>query len=158
MKKIILIILILAGRVLAQNDNSHFKYFFKPRPLNGLVSNTKNWDFKPLVQIPAIKVIESSRSNSLVDASFLVSAGGGLTLQRSYEKDNKNYVDLSWSPVIFLLSGETAKEKPLDLSVCTTVGFFNNLLQFGAGVDLGFVENRSRFFVVLSFGINLTNN
>lgn len=143
----------------AQDDESMFDYFFKPRPIQkGIVESNPIWEFKPSVQIPALKLTESNRENAQIDASFLASAGGGITLQRSIQKDGKNYSTISWSPAIFLLTGDTTEDNPLDLSYCTTIGFLNNIIQIGAGYDLGVVENRSRFFGVLSFGINLTNN
>lgn len=136
-----------------------FKYFFKPRPIiTGFAESKPKWDFKPIVQVPGIKLTESVRPNSLLDATFLSSAGGGITLQKSIQKNDKNYAVFSWSPAIFLVSGNTAKDTPFDISYCTTIGFFDNLFQIGVGYDLGTVVNRSRFFGVISCGINLTNN
>ncbi len=154
------IILFFTFSVQAQENDGLFKYFFKARPVElGFVdSNKPKWEFKPTVQIPAIKVTESIRENAQLDATFLASAGGGLTLQNTIVKDGKNYSKFSWTPVMFLLTGDTSKDNPLDLSYCTTVGFFNNLLQFGIGYDFGTVQDRSRVFGVLSLGINITNN
>lgn len=144
-----------------QEQRGMFSYFFKPRPVEqgmGLMESPPIWEFKPTVQIPAIKVTESVRDGAQLDATFLASTGGGITLQKTIEREKKNYAIFSWSPVIILLTGDTSKDNPLDLSYCTTIGFFNNLIQFGAGWDFGVVEERSRFFGVLSLGINITNN
>lgn len=144
-----------------QEQRGLFSYFFKVRPVEtgvGFVEEPPIWEFKPTVQIPAIKVTESIRDGAQLDATFLASTGGGITLQKRIVRDKKNYAIFSWSPVIILLTGDTSKDNPLDLSYCSTVGIFNNLIQFGAGWDFGVVEERSRVFGVLSLGININNN
>ena len=138
-----------------------FENFFQPRKINPLISSPAPdiWEFKPIVQVPALKVTESNRENATLDATMLVSAGGGITLQHTVQKDGKNYAEYGFSFVV-LLSGDTKKEgSVLDLSLAFTGGAFNNLLQLGAGLDLGEVEvDQPRWFLVGSFGINLTNN
>lgn len=145
--------------VKAQDRDNPFQYFFRVRPVEmGITEEKPIWEFKPIVQIPAIKVTESTRENAQLDAPFLASTGGGITLQRRIVKNDKNYATFSWSPIMILLTGDTSKDDPLDLSFCTTVGFFNNLIQFGGGWDFGEVVGRSRGFLVISAGINITNN
>lgn len=145
--------------IVAQEKNGLFDYFFKVRPIEmGLMEVEPIWEFKPTVQIPAFKITESSRENAQLDATFLASTGGGVTLQKRIVKDDKNYAIFSWSPAIILITGDTSKDDPLDLSYCTTIGFFNNLIQLGAGWDFGEVEGRSRWFGVISAGININNN
>ena len=70
-----------------------FDNFFKPRVINPLISSSATgiWEFKPIVQVPAFKVTKSNRENATVDATVLVSAGGGLTLQHSVQKNGENY-------------------------------------------------------------------
>lgn len=156
---IFFVLLFSSVGVSAQENTGLFKYFFKPRPVSlGIAEFKPIWEFKPTVQIPAIKVTETVRENAQLDATFLASAGGGLTLQRTIIKNGSNYASLSWSPVLILLTGDTSKDNPLDSSYCSTLGFFNNLLQIGVGYDFGAVENRSRIFGVLTLGINITNN
>jgi hypothetical protein len=161
MKKIIFILSVLTISVSANSQIISTKYFFKPRPILKEESGslTEKFDIKPIAQIPAIKLTESSRENAQVDATLLVSAGGGFTIQRINTKKGKNYAPWSFSPVTILLSGDTSKEGAvLDFSWCSTLGFFNNVLQIGVGYDFGEVQNRSRWFGCLSLGINLTNN
>lgn len=141
------------------------KHFFKPRPTKALGQDEfglfdAKWDLKPIAQVPAIKIIESNRDGAELDAFILASAGGGITLQTVGQKDGKNYSKFSWSPITILLTGDTSKDGAvLDLSWVSTVGFFNNLLQIGVGRDFGEIPTeRSRWFGVLSLGVNLTNN
>ncbi len=82
--------------------------FFKPRPIESGILNVKPiWEFKPAVQIPVIKVTESVRPQTKLDAAILASAGGGITLQRRIIKNESNYSSFSWSPVLILLTGDT---------------------------------------------------
>jgi len=163
MKKImILLTLLFLNTTVAisqeQDDGSIFKYFFKPRPVDNTLANQAHWDLKPIVQIPAIKLTESTRQDAEIDATFLASAGGGISLQHTIQKDGKNYSEYGAS-LIVLLSGDTStKGAVLDISAGITIGFLNNLIQLGTGRDFGSVGNRSRWFGLLSFGINLTNN
>ncbi len=172
MKKLFLILTLIALALIninAQERKGKFKYFFKSRPIfidsiktsEGIIKLANLdpiWEFKPTVQVPNLKITESTRENILLDASLIGSIGGGITLQRSIIKNERNYATFSWTPIMLLITGDRTKDEPLDLSYCTTVGFFNNLLQVGVGYDFGTVEDRSRFFLVTSLGINITNN
>lgn len=151
---------LLATRSEAQLVVDHF---FIPRDAENLgiaESNQSIWELKPIAQIPAIKIVESTRDDAELDAFILASAGGGVTIQRTIVKDGKNYASFSWSPFTFLLSGDTSKDgSVLDLSWVSTFGVLNNIIQVGVGRDFGTVPNdRSRWFLVLSAGVNLTNN
>lgn len=148
---------VLTNSAFAQvDDDFTFKYFLSPRPTTRAPFVTANWDFKPMVQIPALKVVKSKRANAELDASFFTSAGGGISLQRTILKGTNNYTTFSTS-LIALVNGDTSKDDPLDLSCALTIGFFDNILQLGIGRDFGSV-NGSRWFGLLSAGINLTNN
>ena len=59
---------------------------------------------------------------------------------------------------MLLITGDRTKDEPLDLSYCTTVGFFNNLLQIGVGYEFWNGRRQKSFFPVTSLGINITNN
>ena len=160
-----------------------FKHFLKPRPVRVMIDTTvvantemamdrllpggatvlvdENrlvWEFKPLVQIPAIRLTESVRENAKVDATFLASAGGGITFQRSALQDDGRWGSTFGVSAVVLIAGDTSQDVVLDFSVGLTLGFFNNLIQVGAGYDLGQVNDRSRLFGLLSAGINLTSN
>lgn len=138
--------------------------FFRPIPRPGIVaegaSSGLSWKARPIVAIPALKITESNRDGAIIDANLLASTGGGLSVQRlrfDVERD-KWTSDFSFSPATILLTGNLADESgPIDLSYATTVGFFNNLLMVGAGVDFGVVGERSRFFGLVSIGINFNN-
>jgi hypothetical protein len=117
----------------------------------------KTW--RPLVNIPALKLVQSTRPNAKVDVFLLTSVGGGL----SYEKLKWNAATLkyssvvSFSPLTLLITGHVTAATALDLSPALTVGGFNNLLMGGVGVDLGSVTGRSRVFGLLSIGVNFNN-
>ena len=141
------------------------KSFFSPIPAPQLgilpsEGGTKpSWQWRPIVSLPALKLTESTRAGAKLDALLLTSTGGGISVQKLIfdETDKRWKSGFSWSPATILLSGNLSAEKPIDISYATTIGFFNNLLMFGAGYDLGFVENRSRIFGVVSIGINFNN-
>ncbi len=141
------------------------KSFFAPIPkpdekILPTEGGTKTaWKWRPIVSLPALKLTESSRSDAKVDALLLTSTGGGISLQKTfYDKVDKRWKStFSWSPATILLSGNLSADNPINISYATTVGFFNNLLMIGAGYDLGEVTGRSRFFGVLSIGINFNN-
>jgi len=119
---------------------------------------TKSWDFKPTVQVPAFVLYESKQPNTLLEMHILKRAGAGITLQYSSVVNEKNYAHFSWSPALILLGAEVDKTPIYDIAYCTAVGFFNNRFQIGCGYDFGTVTDRSRFFGLLSLGINITNN
>jgi|SoiMethySBSTD1v2_1073268.scaffolds.fasta_scaffold492002_2 hypothetical protein len=155
MNKVFLFCLLIAGL------SSHSQ-FFKPIPKPGgvgVLAVTKKNEWRPNVTIPALKIVESSRENAKADALLLVSTGGGISWQKlTFDAaSNKWRSTFSFSPATILLSGNLAADNPIDLSYAMTVGFFNNLLMVGAGYDLGKVEGRSRFFGLLSIGVNFNN-
>ena len=123
-------------------------------------------EWRPLVSLPALKITESTRPNTKVDALLLTSVGGGISLQYLEEyTDNsdpqqpiKKWKSLvTWSPLTALLSGNLTADNPLDLSVASTIGFWDSRIMFGGGYDLGKVTGRSRWFGLLSIGINFNN-
>lgn len=122
------------------------------------------WKLRPLVSLPALKITQSTREDAEADVFLLTSTGGGISFQKleAVPPDQENpsgkwKSTFSWSPLTVLLSGNLAADDPIDLSLATTVGFFNNLLMFGVGYDLGTVEGRGRGFGVVSIGINFNN-
>lgn len=149
-------------------QESGLRKFFSPIPkpnefgLQNLGSNSvKAWQWRPIVSLPTLKLTESVRPNTQLDALLLTSVGGGISLQKikleDTEAGSKAVSTFSWSPLTVLLSGNLTADNPIDLSVATTVGFFNNLIMIGGGYDLGTVNNRSRWFGVLSIGVNFNN-
>jgi hypothetical protein len=113
-----------------------------------------------VVSIPAFKIVESSRKNAQLDARILTQVGGGVSYQNLvYDSTNEKWIStFSFSPMTILISGNTANDDPIDLSYAMTVGFFDNLIMLGAGWDFGNVEDdRSRFFGLLSIGVNFNN-
>jgi hypothetical protein len=116
-------------------------------------------EWRPVVTIPALRVTQSTRANAVVDAFLLTSVGGGLSWQRLRWNAARRRYDstFSVSPATVLLAGRIAGDNVLDVSYAATVGFFNNLLMVGTGYDLGTVKGRSRWFGLLSVGINFNN-
>ncbi len=119
--------------------------------------------WRAVAAIPAIKVTESTRENALLDASVLTSVGGGISWQKLSWDSSKDVAGgwtstFSFSPATLLLSGDFSEGgTDLDLAYAATVGFWDNLIMAGIGVDLGEVSERSRVFGLLSFGINFNN-
>jgi len=163
MKKIatITVLIIMSLTINAQNT-FNAKYFFKPRPIIENESGSFQFDLKPTIHIPALRFDLSSDPNTIFETSFVTSVGGGLTLQpvKQNSKNNRNKSTWSITPLIILLNGEVREESTnLEASYCFTLNFLNNIFQLGAGWDLGKIEEgEKRFFIVGSFGINLTNN
>ena len=101
MKKLFLILTLIALALInienAQERKGKFKYFFKSRPIfidsiktsEGIIKLANLdpiWEFKPTVQVPNLKITESTRENTLLDASLIGSIGGGI--DNTSEKHN----------------------------------------------------------------------
>ncbi|MFN8337185.1 MAG: hypothetical protein U0U09_18780 [Cyclobacteriaceae bacterium] len=158
MKYFIALVLILI------TESAYSQKFFKPIPAvpqeraNDTAAKKKQ-EWRPVVALPAIKLVETSREDAKVDALLLTSTGGGICYQwlRWDEEDKKWKSQISLSPATILLSGNVTADSPIDLSYAMTVGFFNNTIMLGGGYDLGSVSDRSRFFGVISIGISFNN-
>ncbi len=146
-----------------------FKDLFQPINDNiqrgGLPSENNptgpKWDWQATVTIPALKVVETSRDGAVVDVFLLTSTGGGIVYQKVVRENETSpwRSVFAWSPGTILLSGNlTDSNSAIDIAYAQTIGFFDNKLQFGFGVDLGVVKDRSRFFGLLSIGININQN
>jgi len=145
------------------NAQSGLKKFFSPIPnqsyeLTDSIETSRN-EWRPIISLPAFKILESSRPDAKVDALLLTSTGGGISWQKlkKNDKSGKWESTFSFSPATILISGNLTSSNPIDISYATTVGFFNNLIMFGIGYDLGSVTGRSRVFGLVSIGINLNN-
>jgi hypothetical protein len=148
----------------AYSQNS-FNGFFKPIPkpdIQNFMDSTdvqieKKW--RPVVSLPAFKLVESSREDAVIDALVLTSTGGGISYQvLEFDASKDRWKSkFSFSPATILLSGNLTSDNPIDISYAMSVGFFDNLIMLGAGVDLGSVPDRSRFFGMISVGINFNN-
>lgn len=143
--------------------NTALSRFFDPIPkpeleIKGVQDNTRS-EWRPVVAIPALKLIESTRENAQLDALVLTQVGGGVSYQKlEYDSENKKWVcKWSISPMTVLLSANTANDNPIDISYAATVGLFDNLIMVGVGWDFGDVGDRSRLFGLLSMGINFNN-
>lgn len=161
MKQIIIILTICT--CLEANAQTGIKSFFKPIPKPDLSlknnSPNKKKEWRPVINLPAFKIVESSRPDAKIDALMLTSTGGGISWQKlEFDTEtNKWKSNFSFSPITILVSGNLTAANPIDITYATTVGFFNNLIMFGAGYDLGAVTGRSRIFGLVSIGINLNN-
>ena len=137
-------------------------YFFHPR-LNGLtlseVTAPFEWQFHPTLTINATCVRPSIASGVSSDVEFLSAAGPALTLQHTgIAPDGSNYADYS-ANLSLLLSGSTNSSPSIVPALAVTAGLFNNALEVGGGVDLvKRNDGLSRFFVLVSLGVNITNN
>jgi hypothetical protein len=135
----------------------------KPTEKDFKANPQPKWEWRLGVTLPAFKITGSTRPNATVDALLLTSTGGGISWQKlafkkdDNEKEGRWKCIFSWSPATILLSGNLTSDHPVDIAYATTLGFFNNLLMIGGGYDLGVVTGRSRFFGVLSIGLNFNN-
>ena len=163
MRKFFFLLLFFLFTISITKAQSGLKKFFSPvpKPTAALAPGTpatRN-EWRPVVSLPAMKLVESSRPDAKVDALLLTSTGGGISWQKLKldAASNKWKCTFSFSPATFLLSGNFTADNPIDISYAMTVGFFNNLLMIGGGYDLGTVSGRSRFFGLISIGINFNN-
>ena len=147
-----LLIMLLSSNIYSQAFNK----MFSPVPEAGASIGDTKKEWRPIVNIPAIKIIESQRENAELDALLLTSTGGGISYQKMEFDGTKWKSKWSLSPATFLLTGNIA-DNNVDISWAATFGFLNNLIMVGAGRDFGQVEGRSRWFGVLSIGVNLNN-
>ncbi|MEQ9264596.1 MAG: hypothetical protein RLN81_05205 [Balneolaceae bacterium] len=159
MKKIILLIAFFSISNAAFSQSA-FEGFFSPLEKlqdDATEAEKKTNKFRPVIVLPAFKIVESSRSDAKIDAQVLTSTGGGVSYQMlKYDKDKEAWKSyFTWSPLTILLSGDT--DDSLDVSYATTFGFFNNAVMIGGGYDFGSVGDRSRWFGLISIGINFNN-
>jgi hypothetical protein len=140
--------------------NQPFVYFLKARaiPNNAQCLDTAYWWLKPTVSVPVLQLRRSNSANTKLDVSTMASAGGGLTYQRTVVQDGKNYSTISLSIIELLAANPGATGINPDFAAGILCGMFNNLLQGGIGYDFGNVPSGHRWFLMLSFGVNLTNN
>lgn len=155
MKYLILIIVFCFQSHAAENFSKTLDHFLIPRTSTAV--DTAFWELKPTVQVPALKLRESTRPNAKLDVTAFSSAGAGITFQRTIRKAEKNYATISAS-LIAMFSATTSPSSLANFGIGITGGLFNNLLQAGIGWDAGEVPDGKRFFGMLSLGINLTNN
>lgn len=156
-----LLSLLLATASMPALAQGFFKRLEKPTTAQIVADNsvTEKSEWRPVVTLPALKLVETNREDAKVDALLLTSTGGGISWQKlKYdEEDEKWKSTFSVSPITILLSGNLSADTPIDISYAATVGFFNNLIMVGGGYDLGSVSGRSRFFGLISIGINFNN-
>jgi hypothetical protein len=157
----------------SQTESLGFKYFFLKSP-KGKVAKKDDLHaevaiptpppqsqnlWKPTVVIPALKLVPATGGNTSLNALLLTATGGGISWQHQVWDGSKWNTTFSFSPATFLVSGNIASNSNIDFSYAATVGFFNNLIMIGGGYDFGSVASgSSRFFGLLSIGINLLNN
>jgi len=159
MKTIIAILICACLASATENFKQPFVYFLKARsiPANAQCLDTAYWWLKPTVSVPVLQLRQSDKPNTILDVSTMASAGGGLTYQRTVVQDGKNYSTFSLS-IIELLAANSGTGVNPDFAAGFVVGLFNNLLQAGIGYDCGNVPSNHRVFLMMSFGVNLTNN
>ncbi|MGB3618418.1 MAG: hypothetical protein WBA12_09875 [Catalinimonas sp.] len=138
------------------------RYFFKPRPVARAVtfSQAGFFDLKPLVVLPAAEMYRytpevNERSREF---EFFPGVGLGITVQNSVVRDEYNYARFGITPIILYVTGNTVNQSPVDLSVGSSVGFFNNHLQIGYRYLLSEMEDRQRMSLTVGLALNLTQN
>jgi len=134
--------------------------FFRPVPKPTPETQDQTiWRLRPIVTIPALKISPSTKIDVLADVSMLSSAGGGISMQSlSYDQTEGAWGSNVSFSLIGLLSGDLTSSNPVDFSGAVAVGFFNDIIMFGLGYDLGYVSGRSRFFGLVSLGVNFNNS
>jgi hypothetical protein len=137
--------------------------FFHPRPpihKLGLVSGETSalWEFKPTIEIAGTEIRKAFDGPGL-ESTFLNAVGPGLTYQHSNQDAmGVNYSDYSVS-LAFLLTGNTSLSPSIQPAVAIIGGLENNLVGIGAGYELTkLYPAANRWFILMSFGVNLTLN
>lgn len=163
----ILLSLILPKICTGQN---FFKPIPKPRiePSTGLFvegSATEKWEWRPTVQLPALKILRAAESapntqnssDAIISAQILTSVGGGISRQHLiYDKEKDKWVAKFTTSLVILLAGDFEQNNSeLNISPALTFGFFEDFpLIVGVGYNLGDTGGRGRLFGCLSIGIN----
>ena len=114
----------------------------------------KGWMFDVATAVPLMKIVESTETNTKMDVLPIAGIGGGLCIYWTDINviDHKKIVALNL-PMLYA-STRIDDEKKLDLTVAATIGFFDNLVQFGAGYELGKLPyERSRVVGLFSLGM-----
>ncbi|MDO9069596.1 MAG: hypothetical protein Q7W05_14235 [Deltaproteobacteria bacterium] len=178
MSRHVLVIVLLVSCVIiapahaqVEKESSWIKSFFStvppPETQFGIMKETEYspvWKWRPIVALPAFKIVESTREDAEVDVFLLTSTGGGISWQKLKWEASESSSDggkwnclFSVSPLTVLISGNLQADDPLDISLASSVGVMNNLFMIGGGYDLGQVEGRGRWFGLISIGLNFNN-
>jgi hypothetical protein len=102
-----------------------------------------------------MKIVESDDTNTKMDVLPVAGLGGGLCIYWTDVNviDHKKIVALN-APMLYA-STRIDDEKKLDLTLAATVGFFDNLIEFGVGYELGKLPyERSRLVGLFSLGVS----
>jgi len=113
------------------------------------------WMFDVATAVPLMKIVESNDANTKMDVLPVAGLGGGLCIYWTDVNviDHKKIVALN-APMLYA-STRIDDEKKLDLTVAATVGFFDNLIEFGVGYELGKLPyERSRLVGLFSLGVS----
>jgi len=138
-------------------------YFWKPRHVGVKIltgaAPTYAWLFKPTFTVSATCIRPTTISGGSADAQFLSAAGPALTLQHtSVLPDGSDYADYS-ANLVLLVAGSTSISPTFRPAAALTIGALNNIVNVGGGYDLMAREDGlSQWFILVSIGVNLTNN
>jgi hypothetical protein len=161
MKRTILSLFLLVT-ISTVSSAATWDYFFHARKVGlklGATTTSPEWMFKPTFTIDATSIRPGTHPGVQTDESFLSAAGPALTLQHTIlQPDGTNYADYSGN-IALLLTGQTNNGPSIVPAVAVTAGILNNIVNVGGGYDLQTRDDGlSRFFVLVSLGVNLTNN
>ena len=116
----------------------------------------KGWAFEESITIPVLKIVDVGSNGSEAQAELYTGLGGGIcfSYQKELEDGNKHRI-FTISPFTILLSGEEGEDDTtvLNIAYAMTAGFFDDKIMVGIGRDFGKVEDRSRWFAMLSLGV-----
>ena len=165
MKKLLFVLSLVLCFTTAQAEGP-WDYFFKPRPplnlnrpqLFTLTGSQSVWMFKPSVAV-SLTEIRAGANGGATQTNFLNAVGMMLTFQKTtYDEAGLNYADYSLNAGL-LASGTTNDAPVFTPRAAILFGALNNLVMFGPSYDLmGHSDKSSRWALLISLGINLTNN
>jgi hypothetical protein len=135
--------------------------------LSGLFSRLKEaehdgqrvWKLRLMGMVPMFIATQSKVPDVLLDVAIMNRTGAGLSLQWvEYDAESEKWRCLfSVAPCTPLLGGRLGSKDELDLGLAFLIGALDNRVMAGIGFDFGRVVDRSRWFGLLSIGLNFNN-
>jgi len=158
----LVLLVLLASGAYAQGWSN----FFHPRPpivksdIFGVTETASAavWQFKPTLSLIAASFTPGVNGGPWVNGIFN-GAGPALTYEYSTQDVNGvNYAEYSVSLGVYF-AGATNTDPNFQPAVALMVGALNNIANVGVGAKISSpADGSSRFFLLASFNINLTEN
>jgi hypothetical protein len=166
MKRFIALLAVLTVVSINLSQAQAWNNFWHPRPpiykttegTFGATAPASVWEFKPTLSLIAMSFTPPTAGGAWVNSLF---NGAGPALTYQYETQDANGVNFAQYSVSFgvYFAGSTNTDPNFQPAVALMAGALNNVVNLGAGYRITTqVNGSSRFFLLASFNLNLTQN